>query len=232
MAIPKLKYLLQCDEVRDDNGKFSAIGIFDRIWSFVYPARHKQFGLLLGFYGAQGSYELELQVSAPDGSDLGRINGKLELRADDNVANVAINFQDLPLPAEGEYTISLFLNGDFYTEHKFFVQAPFQQHDRTPEQIQMLLANPDIVKVANADVQCERCKAMYRFQLYLDSTVRPEPGFLALPPGDSFNCGSCGQQVNIAQIRRNLQNIVGIPRQWLEAAFNPAPQKPEPQQGQ
>lgn len=233
MAIPKLKYLLQCDEVREENGKFSAIGIFDRIWSFVYPARHKQFGLLLGFHKAEGAYDLEVQINAPDGSDLGRITGKLELKTLDHTANVAINIQDLPLPAEGKYTISLFLDGDFYTEHSFYVQAPFQQHERTPEQIKMLMANPDIVKAANADITCDKCHTVYKFQLHLDPDTRPDAGFLSLPPGEEFACGVCGRRVAIGQARRNLQNIVGIPRQWLQAAFSQEPHTPiDPKQAQ
>ena len=215
MSRPKLKYFLQCDEVRNDQGKFSAQGIFDTIFSFIFPANHKKFFLLAGFTGDPGEHKLELQVSGPDGRVLGNTRGELKLDSPDHVANVIFGFENFPLPSEGRYTLSLFLDGDFLVEYPFTARPPFPRKERSPEEIAELLSRPDVIRSANADVECARCRASYKFQLQLDPNAPVEDGFTRLPPGQSFLCGKCGNEITLAQVRQNLENIVGIPRQWL-----------------
>lgn len=215
MARPKLKYFIQCDDVKNDNGKFSAIGMFDTIFSFIFPASHNKFYLLAGFTGDPGDHNLELQVSGPDGRVLGNTKGELKIENPDSVANVVFGFESFPLPAEGRYTLSLFMDGDYLVEHVFTAKPPFPRKERTPEEIQELLTQPDVIRSANADVQCQRCRAAYKFQLQLDPKATVDEGFSPLPPGNSFLCGKCGNEIPLGQVRGNLENIVGIPRQWL-----------------
>ncbi|MBX7244836.1 MAG: hypothetical protein K1X53_05020 [Candidatus Sumerlaeaceae bacterium] len=228
MSIPRLKYFIQCDEVRNENGKFSALGLFDTIYTLVFPATHRRFFLLLGFMGDEGRHDLEAQFTGPDGRNLGKANGAVEIAVSSTMANVVFGFENFPLPCEGTYKISLFMDGDFHSEHTFRVQPPVPRRVRTPEEIGMLLVNPDIIKVANADLNCERCRTTYRFQHHLDPAVQPDAGFLKLPPGESFVCGVCGQQIPLKQLRENLENLVGIPRQWIQSAAqsNIGPEKP------
>ncbi|MGI8905996.1 MAG: DUF6941 family protein [Candidatus Sumerlaeaceae bacterium] len=229
MAIPKLKYFLQCDEVRNEGGKFSALGMFDTIFSFIFPATHRRFFLLLGFVGAEGKYDVELQVTGPDGRNLGNTKGEINLEAADQVANVVFAFENFPLPLEGRYTLSVFLDGDFLTEQYFSARPPFPRRQRPADEIAQLLIQPDIIRSANADVQCDRCKAVYRFQQQLDPNAQVDAGFMKLPPGDIFLCAACGNRISLNQVRNNLENIVGIPKQWLtpqgqgEAATQPPP---------
>lgn len=229
MSRPKLKYFLQCDEVRNDQGKFSAIGIFDTIFSFIFPANHKKFFLLAGFTGEPGLHKLELQVSGPDGRVLGNTKGELTLDSPAHVANVIFGFENFPLPSEGKYTLSLFLDGDFLVEHPFTARPPFPRKERSAEEVAELLSRPEVIRSANADVECSRCRASYKFQLQLDPAAPVEAGFTRLPPGNSFLCGKCGNEVNLGQVRQNLENIVGIPRQWLtsgEAGGNVSQSQP------
>ncbi|MCX7718650.1 MAG: hypothetical protein N2111_09670 [Candidatus Sumerlaeaceae bacterium] len=214
---PRLKYFIQCDEVRHDGGKFSAIGIFDTIFAFVFPAVHRRFFLLLGFHGPAGQYDVELEFTDPTGRVAAKVSGQLGIPADGQTSNVVFNLEHFPLPCEGVYKITVFLDGDFLAEQEFRVQPPVPPRERTPEEIAILLTQPDIVKSANADVRCDRCQAVYRFQHLLDPNARPEAGFLPLPPGDIFKCAVCGRSLNLSQVRQSLSNIVGIPRQWLES---------------
>lgn len=215
MARPRLKYFVQCDEVKNDNGKFSAVGIFDTIFSFIFPASHKRFFLLAGFTGDPGTYNLDLQVTGPDGTVLGNTKGELKLENADHVCNVVFGFDNFPLPLEGKYTLSLFMDGDFVVEYPFTAKPPFPRQQRTPEEIAQLLQNPDVIRSANAEVQCNKCKSQYKFQLQLDPNAQVDDGFAPLPPGEAFICGQCSSQIPLVQVRRNLENIVGIPRQWL-----------------
>jgi len=233
MPIPKLKYFIQCDEVRNDNGKFSALGLFDTIFSFIFPASHRKFFLLLGFIGAEGKYDVELQITAPDGRSLGNTKGEINLERPEQVSNVVFAFENFPLPLEGRYTLSIFLDGDFLTEHYFHARPPFPRRERTVEEIAMLLQQDGIIKSANADVNCDRCRATYRFQMQLDPNAPVQQGFMKLPPGDVFLCGSCGNKIALGQVRQNLENIVGIPQQWLNAtpAGPEGGASPQPEQG-
>lgn len=228
MSRPKLKYFIQCDEVRNDGGKFSALGIFDTIFSFIFPASHKQFYLLSGFTGEPGEHKLELQVTGPDGQVLGNTKGDLKLEIPDNVANVVFAFDNFPLPAEGRYTLSLFMDGDFLVEHVFTARPPFPRRQRTRGEIDQLLAQPDVIRSANADVQCQHCRAAYKFQLQLDPAAPVDAGYSPLPPGSSFLCGQCGNEISLVQVRQNLENIVGIPRQWLAPKSGGAPAQTAP----
>jgi len=213
---PRLKYFIQCDEVRHQGGKFSAIGIFDTIFTFVFPAVHRRFFLLLGFHGPAGQYDVDLEFTDPLGRSAAKVSGQLGIAADGQTSNVVFNLEHFPLPCEGVYRITVFLDGDYLAEQEFRVQPPVPPRERTPEEIALLLTQPDIVKSANADVRCDRCQAVYRFQHLLDPAARPDPGFLPLPPDDLFTCAVCGRILNISQVRQSLSNIVGIPRQWLE----------------
>lgn len=231
MAMPKLKYFLQCDEVRNEGGKFSALGIFDTIFSFIFPASHKRFFLLLGFSGGEGRYDLEVHITAPNGAVLARANGELAIAPEQQGGNTVFGFENLPLPLQGDYTVSVFLDGDFLVEHVFRAQPPFRKHDRSPEEIALLMEQPDIVKTANVEMVCDKCRTTYRFQHNLDPSAPIEKGFVGLPPGEFFICAVCGSRLAVEQLRENMQNIVGIPRQWLDARARQQQQPPQANPG-
>lgn len=225
---PKLKYFIQCDDIRNDQGKFSALGIFDTIYSLFFPANHPRFFLLLGFTGDEGTYPLDVQISGPQNTPIAQVKGQLQIASGSQVSNVVFCFEKFPLATPGRYMISLFLEGDFLAEYPFFARPPFESHTRSPEEIQTLLRRDDVVKSANADVVCPKCQSVYRFQHNLDPSAPVAPGFLALPPGDFFACSVCFTQIPIAQLRENLSRIVGVPRAWLDAHFGKPPQGPPP----
>lgn len=227
MMRPRLKYFIQCDEVRNEQGKFSALGIFDTIYSLFFPSTHPRFFLLVGFMGPEGSYPLDVQISDPAGRAIADVKGRLQIAASHQVANAVFCFEKFPLVTPGQYTITLFLEGDFLAEFPFFARPPFEARQRTAEEIAALLERPDIVKSANADVHCPRCKTLYRFQHNLDPKAPVTPGFLALPPGEFFYCSICQTQIPITQLRENLMRIVGVPKSWLEGHMQgPPPSSP------
>ncbi len=228
MAIPRLKYFITCDEVKNEGGKFSAIGIFDTIFSFIYPATHQRFFVLIGCVGAAGRFGLELQFSDPEGRPFAKATGELVLPSDQQVGNAVFVFERFPLPVQGMYTISVFLDGDFFAEHHFRVHPPFPKRDRTSDEIATLLAQPNIIKSAHVDVACDQCKAVYRFQKHLDPNQPVDQGFLPVPPGEFFICAVCGKRLQVKQVRENLDNIVGIPQQWLGPGSSPQAKPPDP----
>jgi hypothetical protein len=222
MSRPKLKYFIQCDEVRNDGGKFSALGIFDTVFSFIFPATHQKFFLLIGFTGNPGSYSLDLQVTGPGGESLGSTHGALKIESPEETANTVFAFEKFPLPSEGKYTLSLFVDGDFLIEDYLTARPPVPRRQRSTEEIARLLQQPDIIHSANADVSCTRCRAIYKFQLKLDPAAALDEGFMKMPPGEAFMCGQCGNTVPLNQVRQNLENIVGIPRAWISPPDNAA----------
>jgi hypothetical protein len=121
MPMPRIKYFVQCDEVKNENGKFSAIGIFDTIFASSFPAVHRQFFLMLGLLGAEGVFDVECLIISPEGRTIANSKGQLKLDSPQSVGNVAFGFMNFLLPQPGKYKISVFLDGDFLADHFFQV---------------------------------------------------------------------------------------------------------------
>jgi uncharacterized Zn-finger protein len=230
---PRLKYFIQCDEVRNEQGKFSAIGIFDTIYSLFFPASHPRFFLLLGFTGAEGNYKVDIYITSPDGKQIAELKGEVRIQNESHVTNAVFCFEKFPLVIPGRYTITIFLEGDFLAEYPFFARPPFDAQNRTPEEIAELMKRPDIVKSATAEVSCPKCGTQYRFQYNLDPRAPVAPGSLALPPGEFFACAACGTHIPLTQLRENLSRIVGVPQSWLQGppGHNPPDVQPGDSQG-
>lgn len=212
----KLKYFVQCDEVRTEQGKYSAVGIFDTIFALIYPTQHKQFMILMGFEGGEGKHTVRLAFTDPSGSPLAQADGEFSVASHQHVQNVVFNFENFPLPAEGEYGVAVILDGNEVASYSFRVRPPMERRERTREEIESLLRTPDIIKSVNVEVKCG-CGRAYKFQHNLDPNEPVAGGFLPLPPGDVFRCADCGAEQNLAQVRMNLDNLLGMPRGWLNA---------------
>jgi ClpP class serine protease len=62
-----------------------------------------------------------------------------------------------------------------------------------------------IGRKAIAEVECGRCHAHHKLQLNLERGVMLEEGCLRYPKGDSLPCPECGQELNLAELRRQVE---------------------------
>lgn len=222
MSLPRLKYFIQCDEVKQDQGKYSPLGIFDTIRTLVFPTYHKKFSLLIGLLDcAPGKHEIKVDITAPNGEVFGKIEGTFTCESADQTVNVVFNVEQCPLPMEGEYGFTVFVQGDVLCQYAFrAVMMVKHKENVTPEELAKLIGNPEIIQSANADVECPKCHAKYRFQVHLDPKATLEKGCLPFPPGFIFRC-MCKHEINLADAHRNLTQLVGLPSKYFQNNENP-----------
>ncbi len=185
--------------------------MFDTILSVIFPATHLKFCFLLGFVNGSGDFDAELVITDPNQKTIATTRGAFQMRGDDSLANVIFVMEHFPLPDEGRYTVSLYLDGDFITDYHFFARSPATQ-PRSNDDLNRLLADPNIVKSATAQVSCGQCGAVYRFQHHLDPRQSLDEGHMALPAADSFRCGTCNNDIPLLLVKKNLQTLVVLPK--------------------
>jgi len=109
-----LQALLICDQVIQDSqsSKKTLVGIFDKIFSKQFPALHPRFAVFTRFRCEPGKrVSTGYRITGPSGlnAEIGRPND-LDVGASGYVEIVSV-FEGFPIPAPGEYSFTLLVNG-------------------------------------------------------------------------------------------------------------------------
>lgn len=113
---PKVCAMLLCDHAHRDpaTGKFTLLGVFDRIHAKQFPAAHGPFAIYLNLTNLNGSYALRIEVlRADDESRIGETRAAQPIVVRDPLARVemALNLPGgLPLAQPGGYVFRLVVN--------------------------------------------------------------------------------------------------------------------------
>lgn len=113
---PKVCAMLLCDYAHRDpaTGKFSLLGVFDRIHAKQFPAAHGPFAIYLNLTNLNGSYNLSIHVlRAEDESSVGETRAAQPIVVRDPLARIemALNLPGgLPLAKPGAYLFRLVVN--------------------------------------------------------------------------------------------------------------------------
>lgn len=115
-VVPSIKSFLIADMVIKEQGtnKTSAIGIFDKIYSAIFPFIQRTLALYVKLSDAEG--ELKIRVEFCDENDriLALFEGlKLKVASRLTSADFGIQTRDLPIPKPGKYYFKLYFNDDF-----------------------------------------------------------------------------------------------------------------------
>ena len=117
----------------DASGKLNILGIFDRLSATSFPTRHPHLSLVLRFAAGVdeiGRHEVEITLSGPDGGEVVRINGEMNLTPgpgrSGGVVSVphVLNLDGLIFPAEGRYSFDVRVDGDHHVSIPLTVQGP------------------------------------------------------------------------------------------------------------
>lgn len=117
----------------DGSGKLNILGIFDRLTTSSFPTRHPRLSLILRFSaGVQeaGKHGVEISLKAPDGKELVRIDGEMNLapgpRASGGAALVphVLNMDGLIFPVAGRYTFDVRVDGEHHVSIPLSVLGP------------------------------------------------------------------------------------------------------------
>jgi hypothetical protein len=113
---PKVCAMLLCDHAHRDpaTGKFTLLGVFDRIHAKQFPAAHGPFAIYLNLTNCNGSYNLSIQVlRADDEAGVAETRAAQPIVVRDPLARVemALNLPGgLPLQKPGAYLFRLVVN--------------------------------------------------------------------------------------------------------------------------
>jgi hypothetical protein len=107
----------------DGSGKLNILGIFDRLTTNSFPTRHPRLSLVLRFSaGLQevGKHEVAIALKGPDGKQLVRIDGEMNLAPGPSGAGGAVlvphvlNMDGLIFPAAGRYAFDVRVDGEHH----------------------------------------------------------------------------------------------------------------------
>ncbi len=125
----------------DASGKLNILGVFDRISTTGFPAKHPRLSLILRLSASMneaGEHAVEITLRDPDGEEMGRING-----------NLGVGFG--PTDTGGQLTVPQVINMDglvFTKEgrYSFDVQIDGAHHVSVPLYVHQAVAPPNVAQ--------------------------------------------------------------------------------------
>ena len=112
---PVLIAALVCDVAVKDptTGKFSLIGIFDKIHVKQFPA-NRPVSLYAKLTEAEGNYQFQAKyVYSNTGAVLAEAKGEFNAKEKLGTVELSIQYPPLPIPGEGRYDFQIWVNGQF-----------------------------------------------------------------------------------------------------------------------
>lgn len=113
---PVIKAFLIADSVIQDraSGKWSVIGVFDRIFSPNFPCTHPTVAIYIRLSDALGKYRVKIDFRDADDQSVSAYEG-IDLEVKDRSQTVEFGFttQLLPLGKPGKYMFQLTFNGEY-----------------------------------------------------------------------------------------------------------------------
>jgi hypothetical protein len=113
---PNLISFLLCDSVIQDRhtGKWSAIGIFDKILSKKFPVFHANMAIYVRLTDVEGKYDIRVEFINQNNDKLSIFNGiGFEVLKRQKTLDFGIPLRNLLIPNEGKYNIDLYFNNSF-----------------------------------------------------------------------------------------------------------------------
>jgi hypothetical protein len=115
----KIDLALLCDAATvDASGKLNILGVFDRIHAREFPARHARVCLVLRIAAVgsdAGEHEARIRLVGPDGEDLVRLDGGLQVgpAPTDDTTRIphVLNLDGLVFPTAGTYRFEVEVDG-------------------------------------------------------------------------------------------------------------------------
>jgi hypothetical protein len=116
----------------DGSGKLNILGIFDRLTTSAFPTRHPRLSLVLRFSaGIQelGKHEVGIVLKAPDGKQIVRIDGEMNLSPGPRAGGVVLvphvlNMDGLVFPGPGRYAFDVRVDGEHHVSIPLSVHGP------------------------------------------------------------------------------------------------------------
>jgi len=116
----------------DGSGKLNILGIFDRIGTMSFPARHPRMVLILRFsapLNETGRHEVGIALKGPDGTELVRVDGEMHLSPGPGSGGMIrvphlLNLDGLVFPRPGPYAFDVRVDGEHHVSLSLTVYGP------------------------------------------------------------------------------------------------------------
>lgn len=117
----------------DASGKLNILGIFDRLGTSAFPTRHPRMSLVLRFSAGVhevGQHEVEIVLKGPEGKELVRIDGEMNLSAGPRgvaggvLVPHILNMDGLVFPSAGRYTFDVRVDGEHHVSIPLTLEGP------------------------------------------------------------------------------------------------------------
>lgn len=122
---PKIITFLIADNIIQEKGsnKWSAIGIFDRIYAVKFPYLHANMALYIKLFDAEGEYNIRVEFVDSEGKKMAIFKGiKLKVRSKLDHPDFGIRAQNLMIPKPGKYHFDLYFNDDYCESYPLMVE--------------------------------------------------------------------------------------------------------------
>ena len=117
----------------DGSGKLNILGIFDRLSTAAFPTRHPRLSLVLRFSAGIheiGKHDIGISLKAPDGHELMRIDGQMNLAAGPGAVAGGVrvphilNMDGLVFSIAGPYAFDVRVDGEHHVSIPLMVDGP------------------------------------------------------------------------------------------------------------
>jgi Family of unknown function (DUF6941) len=107
----------------DGSGKLNILGVFDRLTTGSFPARHPRLVLILRFAAGlneTGKHEVGISMKDPDGGEVVRLDGEMHLGAGPGAVLGGVkmphvlNMDGLVFPKAGVYSFDVRVDGEHH----------------------------------------------------------------------------------------------------------------------
>jgi hypothetical protein len=117
----------------DASGKLNILGVFDRLGSDSFPARHPRMALVLRFSAGlheTGVHSVEILLLDPDGGEMARMEGEMQLGAGPSSVLEGVRvphvlyLDGLVFPRPGRYAFDVSVDGQHHRTVPLVVSGP------------------------------------------------------------------------------------------------------------
>jgi hypothetical protein len=119
LAVPRspvLKSFLIADTVIQDraSGKWSVVGIFDRVLAPSFPTVHPMVAIYLKMADVEGKHRIRVEFKDAEDRCVGRFEGvEVDVKEGTQTVEMGLPTQMLPLTKPGRYQFQLFVNDEY-----------------------------------------------------------------------------------------------------------------------
>jgi hypothetical protein len=117
----------------DSSGKLNILGVFDRLSTSSFPARHPRMALVLRFsagVGEMGRHSVSIHLKEADGQEVFHIDGEMQLSPGAPASAGSIHvphvlyLEGVVFPRSGRYAFDVKVDGEHYVSVPLAVVGP------------------------------------------------------------------------------------------------------------